>query len=1072
MSAPSFSSFPPSFSSFPDLDASQASSSKTIPNPQSQRKKDDKHKRKGQKSKGEGDQEQSDERERAKHKKRVREPEQSHKTDEYLKELEDSRKRTVEPEDFRNTSPPVFFSDRKGDMLNVKYGRLHAGDIPKYSLVGRGRRILGLGEALLVLHRSRQGLEVGVAGTRRRAPALTDSSARHLLRAAPTKRLVTSPEDRYKYVEVDGFLRLPSTGPKKTVQSNRDITTAARDSQESDSSSEDNGASDSDDSDTIHSTSRQETLKSLEAQLSIDPTSVRPWLSLLSHTLADIPPDTKNAQKARAEIALSVLSRALSAHPSNAQSQQLRLKYLSAGEDIWTLDVLNSEWEIALKIGSTDLWVQWLDWRIRAAPRGVEGVTEDARRVFASLPTHDENGRLRAFWRLAVALRDAGFVEHAHALFQAQAELLFCRPPDLNNSMFNEQLGRLEEFWDSEAPRLGEAGASGWAIWESSGRSETSIMPSRPAITKSALTDPHSRWAMNEWSAFRGVHALPTRTNDEGADSDPYSTILFSDIRPFLLDLRLLKSKESFRLIWLSFLGVHTPGLSASLHDGSIPNTDDRWSATHFASPEFLSSIFPSDVNKRAITADAQAGVLLGREREYSATFGPVKQWGMNIVSPLEGIGNDRNTALSQQDLAGVNKGVVRQIFQQCQISSVDKAWHALYLAFEGALNTKSAVKTSKSLLAEAKDSLIHWAYHARLERLRGRLDEARKLYSTVLSSAAPGAVDSGILWWDWAELEWQSHSPDPAVKIILRSTSTNGDGTVAVLRSKRRLDEFYQDGPPDRWKEQQAWLKLRALLELLTGSVEGALFILDMEIGRLNEGTIAHESLTVASLLMLYVHGSVLRNPVAPALLRDRAERAISQYPSNTIILALFLEAEKGQAVWGKVRLVLGETTVAGVMREKDLSRRVAEVWAAGWEKGRWKAEQERVRSSLSAAAQDERTRGSAILWRVYLEFEIRAGQLSRAKKLLFRAIGECPLVKELYLIAFVQLRGVFTTRELNELAETMAERGIRLREGIDEALEGWSESNTLRKDEALEDYGDEVIEYNADELRRLKPY
>lgn len=40
-------------------------------------------------------------------------------------------------------------------------------------------------------------------------------------------------------------------------------------------------------------------------------------------------------------------------------------------------------------------------------------------------------------------------------------------------------------------------------------------------------------------------------------------------------------------------------------------------------------------------------------------------------------------------------------------------------------------------------------------------------------------------------------------------------------------------------------------------------------------------------------------------------------------------------------------------------------------------------------------RTRGSAILWKLYLEFEIRAGSFSRAKKLLFRAIGECPLVK-----------------------------------------------------------------------------
>ena len=40
-------------------------------------------------------------------------------------------------------------------------------------------------------------------------------------------------------------------------------------------------------------------------------------------------------------------------------------------------------------------------------------------------------------------------------------------------------------------------------------------------------------------------------------------------------------------------------------------------------------------------------------------------------------------------------------------------------------------------------------------------------------------------------------------------------------------------------------------------------------------------------------------------------------------------------------------------------------------------------------------RTRGSATLWKLFIAFEVRAGQLERAKKLLFRAVGECPLVK-----------------------------------------------------------------------------
>lgn len=34
-------------------------------------------------------------------------------------------------------------------------------------------------------------------------------------------------------------------------------------------------------------------------------------------------------------------------------------------------------------------------------------------------------------------------------------------------------------------------------------------------------------------------------------------------------------------------------------------------------------------------------------------------------------------------------------------------------------------------------------------------------------------------------------------------------------------------------------------------------------------------------------------------------------------------------------------------------------------------------------------------MIWRIFIEFEIRAKELGRAKKLLYRAIGDCPIVK-----------------------------------------------------------------------------
>ncbi|KAJ7786181.1 hypothetical protein B0H16DRAFT_21301 [Mycena metata] len=125
----------------------------------------------------------------------------------------------------------------------------------------------------------------------------------------------------------------------------------------------------------------------------------------------------------------------------------------------------------------------------------------------------------------------------------------------------------------------------------------------------------------------------------------------------------------------------------------------------------------------------------------------------------------------------------------------------------------------------------------------------------------------------------------------------------------------------------------------------------------------------------------------------------------------------------------------------EKGILRRVEEVWVAGWDMSRWEAEIERTRTGLAAAVDSERMRGSALLWRIFIEFEIRVHQLNRAKKLLFRAIGDCPLVKELYLLAFGPLRGVFSAQELNAFADTMAERELRLRRGLEEFVEGWED-------------------------------
>lgn len=148
MSAPSFSSFPPSFGSFPDLDSRPSQPEKS-----GQSQKDDKSKKAKRDKEGE----------KVKKQKRNHprdwalgfEPSAPQSTlqnrpldDEQLKAEEDRKRRDGDGGEGsihagRAESPLLFYSDRKGDPLNLRYGGLYAGDIPKYRLVGR-ELILGL----------------------------------------------------------------------------------------------------------------------------------------------------------------------------------------------------------------------------------------------------------------------------------------------------------------------------------------------------------------------------------------------------------------------------------------------------------------------------------------------------------------------------------------------------------------------------------------------------------------------------------------------------------------------------------------------------------------------------------------------------------------------------------------------------------------------------------------------------------------------------------------------------------------------------------------------------------------
>lgn len=261
-------------------------------------------------------------------------------------------------------------------------------------------------------------------------PALTDSSSRALLAAPPARTLLQSTHP-YKYDEVDGFLRLPSRRKQATEsQDYRSITVSRPNEVDSDSdpsSSEDESSNPSSDEEpgSYRLTSHQQTIKSLEERLREYPRSIETWLSLLQQSVSSIPFTSKNASRTRSEVAVSILSRALDSHRENRRSRTLRIKFLRAGEGIWHERKLRAEWEDALELGDTELWMQWLDWRAHDATKGLDGIIADARRVLSAFKQDEEDEvvKCRVLWRMATLLKGMGYVERGTALLQAQAEL-------------------------------------------------------------------------------------------------------------------------------------------------------------------------------------------------------------------------------------------------------------------------------------------------------------------------------------------------------------------------------------------------------------------------------------------------------------------------------------------------------------------------------------------------------------------------------------------------------------------------------------------------------------------------
>lgn len=220
------------------------------------------------------------------------------------------------------------------------------------------------------------------------------------------------------------------------------------------------------------------------------------------------------------------------------------------------------------------------------------------------------------------------------------------------------QLDALEEFWEAEIPRVGDRNAKGWraskaalAMPSQSDKMETTTN----LVEHRNVTNLFSKWCYHEAESDKTC-ILPRKTADMDHE-DPYTIVLFADIRPFMISLRTKQGRALFRLIWLSFLGVHVPGLTSAL---SAIGLDDKWANLTFIRPYVMQQLFPSIGARRLLKANSVNGTIIGSEKSHKSSFGVIKEWSLDLFEPLEGWSVDcRGRIWEHQDSFECNYNVI-----------------------------------------------------------------------------------------------------------------------------------------------------------------------------------------------------------------------------------------------------------------------------------------------------------------------------------------------------------------------------------------------------------------------------
>ncbi|WQF75924.1 Putative siRNA-mediated silencing protein NRDE-2 [Colletotrichum destructivum] len=977
----------------------------------------------------------------------------------------------------------IFFFDKKGDPLIRRYGGNDRSRVPMYRRGYRGR-VLG-SDGYLFIHRDGSYEQFSI-----RMPGEGSLSSRDralfqpkVHRAKPKRiRLRNEPSGNLSHGVEEDFVPL-STLRRRHIEESQSSGDERPSYRSIEGKAKAHEFSDSDidlDSDAQEDTGldMDDPLKQRSIQLSRKvkehPENIEAWLELIGHQNVLLNAGqsldrevTKAEVHSFAEIKISMFESALAQAKKPEDEERLLLGLMLEGSKVWSTSKLDNRWEdVAKKHDSSFcLWKARVDNKLTSLStfqytdikamhiNRLQAILKQDKVSVSPFPGHATNDSevsryeqmIFVFLRATRFAYDAGFREMAVAAWQALLDLNLQRPSNCDDVAELQVLDSFRDFWEDEAPRIGEKGASGWRHYV-----QVNGTVDLPESQKDDGAIQGSRDVYRSWGATERLRATnarsPARATDDVLEDDPYRVVMFSDIEEFLFVI----PSSAVPTVWKQLV-------DAFLLFCCLPPAFRASAWTEAAENDTLitgsRSLFENDVLQKPNEPDVMD------ESKKTPTF---KQDGSCLVASPDLLfaGPDWFSLFSgwtstSKVLDGpVNLTLVTNAVRLL-VSSKEFGELAEYsLSIEAINEPHSIKKRAKALIKQDPANLKLYNAYALAEFVYGKVEVGFQVVASATGLVStPNNSEGRILWKTWAWMEL--HAGNNAQAIVRLCASTDGSYVNApeavtgapsqLLKAQQSLSASVEhETSAGQLDDAITTAECLALLEYLTaqegseptseaqGSISSAMeriWTMSSELcARGQSKSPTHEKLLQAGARLLYYHAS--RGPFRRAYLRDQLSQFIELFPRNTIFLSLFSWASTTFGIDDPVRDILRKVALTN---ENDcISNRIFAI--------RYELQRGNVHSTQAAfekALDSPACRSNPGLWRCYIRFGYARKQFrNKAKDVFLRGLRHCPWSKELALEAYTTLINVMDEFELKSIFDAMLSKGLRIHVDMDDFI------------------------------------